>query len=107
MIELAIFDLDLTLVDSTIAESYRRSRNWAAVYSLIPQFTVYDGFDEVFDFIKQNGIKVGIVSTGPSVYVQKVVDHFRFPVDFIVGYHDAPGKPAGDAFPISVAFPIR
>ena len=36
-----IFDLDMTLVDSSIAETARKNRRWGDVYNLIPQFTLY------------------------------------------------------------------
>lgn len=57
-----IFDLDMTLVDSSIAESARKQRNWPLVYSMIPSFTLYSGMGEVFDFIRNNNIRVAIVS---------------------------------------------
>lgn len=83
-----IFDLDQTLVDSSSAKQYRDNRNWTAVYTLIPQFVLYDGFNDVFEHIKKNGIKVGIVSKAPSIYVQKVLRQFNIPFDTIVAYHD-------------------
>lgn len=89
-----IFDLDLTLIDSSIAEDARRARNWSLVYSLIPSFKVYDGLEKVFEYIRNNNIKVCIVSTAPRPYVEKVVRHFNIPCIYIVGYHDAkPIKP--------------
>ena len=89
-----IFDLDLTLVDSTIAEEARSRRDWQRVYSLIPRFYLYPGMEDVFQYIRSNGIKVAIVSTAPSVYVQRVVNYFNLPVNSIIGYHDAPRKPS-------------
>lgn len=91
-----IFDLDLTLVDSSIAEEARQGRNWPLVYSLIPQFTLYDGLKDVFDFIRNAGIEAAIVSTAPSIYVRKVIDHFSIPVHTVIGYHDAIRKPSPD-----------
>lgn len=89
-----IFDLDLTLVDSTLAEQARSERNWPKAYSLIPQFTVYDGLTPIFDLIRKHDIKTAIVSTSPRAYVEKVVAHFQLPIQWIVGYHDAkPHKP--------------
>lgn len=94
-----IFDLDLTLVDSTLAEQARDERNWKKAYSLIPQFTVYDGLQPVFELIRQHHIKASIVSTSPRTYIENVVNHFQLPVQWIVGYHDAkPHKP--DAAPM-------
>lgn len=89
-----IFDLDLTLVDSTLAEQARSERDWQKAYSLIPQFKVYDGLNPIFDLIRKHNIKASIVSTSPRTYVEKVVEHFNLPIRWIVGYHDAkPQKP--------------
>lgn len=89
-----IFDLDLTLVDSSIAESARKARDWQLVYSLIPRFSVYEGLENVFDIIRKHTIKVCIVSTAPRIYVEKVVDYFHIPYHYIIGFHDAkPIKP--------------
>ena len=91
-----IFDLDLTLVDSTVAEEARSRRDWQRVYSLIPQFKLYPGIEDVFNHIHLNrcDLKVAIVSTAPSAYVERVVNYFNMPVDTIVGYHDAARKPS-------------
>ena len=94
MIKGIIFDLDLTLVDSSIAENARKNRNWPLVYSLIPSFTLYDGFNEVFKALRTKGLKVCVVSTSPRPYVERVIRFFNIPCDYIVGYHDAkPIKP--------------
>lgn len=82
-----IFDLDQTLVDSSIAEAYR-GKNWAKVNELIPQFVFYDGFKQVLDFIKLNDIKIAIVSTSVSNYVYRVLNHFSIPYNVVVAYHD-------------------
>lgn len=89
-----IFDLDLTLVDTTIAEPYRKNRDWNGAYSVIPQCSVYEGLQEVFDIIRKFSIKTCIVSTSPRVYVEKIVHYFNLPINNIVAYHDAkPIKP--------------
>lgn len=92
-----IFDLDLTLVDSTIAEGARRQRDWQRVYSLIPQFKLYPGIEEVFQHIRNNRhhIVVAIVSSAPALYVGRVVEYFNMlPIDTVIGYHDALRKPS-------------
>ena len=89
-----IFDLDLTLVDSTIAEEARHNRDWSLAHSLIPQFPVYNGVEDVFNIIRKHNIPAVIVSTYPRPYVERVVNHFKIPVIGIVAYHDAkPIKP--------------
>ena len=89
-----IFDLDLTIVDSTVAEQARSQRNWSLVYNLIPQFRMYSGMSEVLNSLRAEHIKIAIVSTAPRTYIERVVRYFDIPADVIVGYHDArPIKP--------------
>ena len=89
-----IFDLDLTLVDTTIVEQARHDRNWQLAYSLIPKCKLYEGMEEVLAIIRNNNINTCIVSTSPRIYVEKVVDYFNLPIQHIVAYHDAkPIKP--------------
>ena len=84
-----IFDLDLTLVDTTIVEQARHDRNWQLAYSLIPKCKLYEGMEEVLAIIRNNNINTCIVSTSPRTYVEKVVDYFNLPIQHIVAYHDA------------------
>jgi HAD superfamily hydrolase (TIGR01509 family) len=89
-----IFDLDLTLVDTSIVEQYRKTREWEKVYSLIPQCSVYDGLNEVFDIIRKHNIQTCIVSTSPRPYIERIINHLNLPINSIVAYHDAkPIKP--------------
>ncbi len=83
-----IFDLDQTLVDSSVAEPYRDRRDWKTVYSLISSFNLYDGWETVFNKIRDQGIICCIVTNSPSTYASKVVKHFNVPCEFIIGYHD-------------------
>lgn len=90
-----IFDLDLTLVDTTPLEQARADRNWQLAYSKISECHLYDGIQEILDVITKHHIPTAIVSTSPGKYVQNVTDYFHIPVDQIIGYHDAkPHKPA-------------
>jgi HAD superfamily hydrolase (TIGR01509 family) len=89
-----IFDLDLTLVDTSVIEQARHDRNWPLAYSLIPQCTLYDGMENIFDIIRKYNIKACIVSTSPRIYVEKILKHFDIPIRNIVAYHDVkPIKP--------------
>lgn len=90
-----IFDLDLTLVDTTPLEQARADRNWQLAYSQIGECQLYEGIQEVLDVIAKHKIPTAIVSTSPSTYVKNVVNYFHIPVNHIIGYHDAkPHKPA-------------
>jgi len=83
-----IFDLDQTLVDSRHIEHLRRSRQWSIVYQKISTISAYDGINKVLSVTRENGIKLAIVSSSPSSYVQRVVRHFGWSFDFTVCYHD-------------------
>lgn len=89
-----IFDLDLTLVDTSSLEDARRRRAWQEVYENIPKTRLYDGIEEVLRKIQEHAIPVVIVSTAPATYVEKVLAYYRIQVTSVVGYHDAkPIKP--------------
>lgn len=89
-----IFDLDLTLVDTTCLESLRHSRNWQEAYKRILETSIYDGVGEVMEIIRKHNIPCAIVSTSPRPYIEKIVAHYNLPIHHIVSFHDAkPIKP--------------
>lgn len=89
-----IFDLDLTLVDTTVLETLRHERKWQEVYRRIPETLMYAGMSVVLETIRKHKVNCAIVSTSPRPYVEKIVAHYNLPVHHIVSYHDAkPIKP--------------
>ena len=38
-----IFDLDLTLIDTTCLEQFRHNRQWQEAYANIPNTSMYEG----------------------------------------------------------------
>jgi phosphoglycolate phosphatase/pyrophosphatase PpaX len=86
-----IFDLDQTIIDSSLAEPYR-GKNWPEAYSKIPNFTLFDGIREAFDLIRERGIPIIIVTSSPSNYCIKVLNHWQIPYDNVVCYHDTKFK---------------
>ena len=103
MVTSGIFDLDNTLVDTSLALSARNRRAWQEVYSLIPRFALYDGMRELCDLIKNKNYNTCIVSTSPKRYVEKVVRFFDLPFANIIGFHDAKIKPAPDAMILALS----
>lgn len=83
-----LFDLDQTIIDSSSAEKFRKTGQWSTVYALIPQFKLYPGVMEALQFAKANSLKICIVTSSPSTYCQKVLDHWKIPYDQKVCYHD-------------------
>lgn len=89
-----IFDLDLTLIDTTCLEALRHNRSWQEAYRRIPETTMYEGIAKVLEIIRKYNIPCVIVSTSPRPYVEKIVAHYNLPIQHIVSYHDAkPIKP--------------
>ncbi len=83
-----IFDLDLTLVDSSIAESYRKAGDWKKVYQVIEKFTVYEGIYDLLQYADRLGIPIAVVTSSPSIYCQKVIEYFNLNITNLVCYHD-------------------
>lgn len=83
-----IFDLDMTLVDSSLADQLRQKRAWQQVYDLIPEFTLFDGIQDVIKNMDDHHLPYGIVTASPRTYCERVVKHFSFNPQFCVCYHD-------------------
>lgn len=83
-----IFDLDQTLIDSSIAENLRKQRQWDKVYSLIPNFKLYDGMEQLLQLFHKNNITISFVTSSPKVYCLKVLSYFDIKFHSVVGYHD-------------------
>ena len=97
-----IFDLDLTLINSSIAEPYRKKRDWQNVYTQIPSFTEYEGISEVLHYLEEFKIPYAIVTSSPAPYCKKVCGHWKFSQTHLVTFYDtARRKPYPD--PIQMA----
>ena len=83
-----IFDLDQTLLDTSIAEQYRRARNWRKVYDLIPAFKPYENLIEIVGDQVDKGLSASIVTNSPESYCRKIVNYWAIPVSNMVCYHD-------------------
>lgn len=83
-----IFDLDQTIVNSSIAEEYRRKGEWKIVYSLIPEFYVYEGIYDIFEILHSKNEKICVVTSSPKNYCDLVLNHFNIRVNNMVCYHD-------------------
>lgn len=89
-----IFDLDLTIIDTSCLEQFRHNRQWQEAYLNIPHTSIYKGMEKVLDIVRKHNINCAIVSTSPRTYVEKIVSFYNLPISHIVSYHDAsPIKP--------------
>jgi HAD superfamily hydrolase (TIGR01509 family) len=83
-----IFDLDLTLVDTQLAQPFRDKRDWANVYKLIPTMLPYNDIDNLIQFLNQNNIPIAIVTKSPKPYCEKIIQQWNWKIDAMVCYHD-------------------
>ncbi len=98
-----IFDLDQTLLDTSLAEVHRNSRRWQSAYDEIPNFKTYMGMDEIFEHINEKGMKSCIVTNSPSSYCSKVVSHWKIVCDFHICFHDTKNrKPHADPYLLAI-----
>lgn len=87
-----IFDFDLTLINRSISDQYRMQRNWKKVFELIPQFTLYDGLNEVFSHIRDNNIQVTIISFAKPDLIEATAKYFKIPYNFIIAGNQIKNK---------------
>ncbi|WP_273321184.1 HAD family hydrolase [Vallitalea guaymasensis] len=83
-----IFDLDQTLIDSSIALTYRSKRQWKKVYDMIPKFEVYEGINELISKLNKKNIMIYIVTSSPKSYCKLVVEYWGWKIDGMICYHD-------------------
>lgn len=83
-----IFDLDQTIIDSSIAYEERKNGNWQKVYTLIPKMKPYDGVVKLIHKLLEYGIKVAVVTSSPRSYCERVLDFWGITGVITVCYHD-------------------
>jgi ribA/ribD-fused uncharacterized protein len=99
-----ILDMDLTLIDRGEVADYDYKKETIKHYcKQVPQFTLYEGWEEVFTFIRENNIKGTIVSDTHETIIKTVVSYFKIPCDYIVGHQSAKGKKKPNPFPMNDA----
>lgn len=80
-----MFDMDMTLVDSSIAKQY--GKNYKEVQKHISEFSIFDGIIEIINQLsKQHTIYV--VSGNVGSTVKKVIQYFQLniPAENVYGY---------------------
>lgn len=83
-----LLDLDQTLIDSQIAESQRRARDWQSVYKLIPRLLPYPEIMELLSDLNIAGIPICIVTSSPKPYCDRVIAQWNWSINATVCYHD-------------------
>ena len=94
--EAVIFDLDDTLVDTSMLRAHREARRWPEAKAGVVNTKMFDGVGEMLAELTARGVHVAIVTTSPTPYARVVLEHHRIAYDVMVAYHDAKPKPAPD-----------
>lgn len=80
-----LFDMDMTLVDSSIAKQY--GKNYKEVQKHISEFSVFDGIREVIEQLSEQHI-IYVVSGNVGSTIKKVIQYFNLniPLENVYGY---------------------
>jgi FMN phosphatase YigB (HAD superfamily) len=70
-----IFDLDDTLVATSMLEEYRKNKDKEGLLENLPQSRLYGPVREILASIIKKGIPLGLVTNSPRWYVDEVLKH--------------------------------
>lgn len=87
-VDAVLFDLDMTLIDSSRLAPMRDRHDWSAVSKSIGLIELYPGVTELIQAIRDRGLKVGIVSSAPKFYIERTCHRFGWNMDVTIGFHD-------------------
>jgi HAD superfamily hydrolase (TIGR01662 family) len=82
-----IFDLDMTLVDTSPLSSLREKRLWNRVYEKIPTSTIFQGIINLIQSLKEF-YSLGIVTSSPGIYARKLIEYHNLTIPLLIAYHD-------------------
>src|SRR3546814_5993158 len=93
MAKVFLFDLDMTLVDSSALAKQRQYGFWPAVYAnmhLVHPFTIQGGVapHELQARLKAAVHIVGVVTSSPEPYANQIITPFKIVADTVVTYGD-------------------
>ena len=94
-IKCLITDFDETFFDTSLTRDLRKEKekDWNKIYSLIPQFKMYDGWQDVLNYLKDNNIKLAVVSGAKTELLKRTLTHFGIETDAIIGFQWCYRKP--------------
>lgn len=82
-----LLDLDETLVLTSAIEDLRRQRAWQRVYRSLSKTTLPSGTRE-FIGSAQKLARLGVVTTSPRPYAERLLAHHRLALPVVIAYHD-------------------
>jgi len=91
-----VLDFDDTLFDTSADDEYRKcegKKDMDKAMEMVPEYKLYDGWQDVIDWTKDNGVKIAILSAASSKLIENAMRHFRIPCATIVGFQPYIEKP--------------
>ncbi len=82
-----IFDLDMTLVDTSALFEMRKKRLWREAYKNFDKTRVYDGISRLLQELKTQ-YKLGIVTSSPRTYAERLISFHNIEIQILNDYHD-------------------
>ena len=82
-----IFDLDGTLVNSSMLKYLRDSYNWKEARANINQIREFEGISNILSDLKKK-YKIGLVTSSPETYASSIVKMMKWNFNACVYYHD-------------------
>jgi HAD superfamily hydrolase (TIGR01509 family) len=83
-----LFDLDFTLIDSSLIAHLRQTHQQQTVYQMIPQIPVYEGIHELLPTLKAHNILIAIVTSSRKTFCDRLIAHHNWPIDHLISRQD-------------------
>jgi HAD superfamily hydrolase (TIGR01662 family) len=93
-----LFDLDFTLIDSSLIAHLRQTHQQQTVYQMIPQIPVYEGIHELLQTLQAHDIPIAIVTSSRKTFCDRLIAHHNWPIDHLItrqDVHQPKPHPAG------------
>jgi HAD superfamily hydrolase (TIGR01509 family) len=83
-----LFDLDFTLIDSSLIAHLRQTHQQQTVYQMISQIPVYEGIHELLQTLKAHDIPIAIVTSSRKTFCDRLIAHHNWPIDHLITRQD-------------------
>lgn len=91
-----VLDFDYCIFDTSADDKYRKckgKKNMEKAFEMIPEYKLYEGMRKVFEYCRENKIKIGVLSSASRALIEKALEHFGLPCDAVVGFQLYIGMP--------------
>jgi len=85
--DLILFDLDMTLVDTSALEALRSSKKWKSIKKSLNLTNVYPGILMLLEHLRKE-YSVVVVTSSPRGYAEAILNYHELKITNIIAYHD-------------------